>query len=199
MKRYVTAAPNGEPPVSPAATPTPLPTETPRCNGRPDLRSGRRLPHRTPTPRHHAAASHPDREALPTHATVDPDCRRFTEFVLRSILEVLDRRRHPSGLTGLLAPTPLNLVSALTRAGMPGRSLGAAGLRGVHIRHTTPDSAEVFGTYVRGPRTFAIAGRVERAKPGPRSNADTTKTTTTHRRNTGTPVAGWVVTSLQVG
>ncbi|EME14702.1 Rv3235 family protein [Rhodococcus triatomae] len=192
MKPYVTTVPPCEPAVAPRV-PGAGSTETTRCSGRPDLRSGRRLPHRAPTPRHV-----PDTRTV----TSAPDCRRFCELTLRTVLEVLDRRRNTSALGGLLAPVPLDLVAALTRVGAPGRSLGAAVLRRVHVSSSGPNSAEVFGTYVRGPRTFAIACRVERVAPLPQTAtgpARTTTRTTTHRRNAGTPAAGWVVTSLQVG
>ncbi|MFD1813428.1 Rv3235 family protein [Rhodococcus gannanensis] len=192
MEPYVTTAPHCEPAVG-SRVPDARTAEQPRCSGRPDLRSGRRLPHRTPTPRFAPCGG---------AVTTAPDCRRFCELTLRSVLEVLDRRRHTSALIGLLAPTPMDLVAALTRAGAPGRQLGAAALRRVHVTTSGPNSAEVFGTYARGPRTFAIACRVERVAPPTQPTTGSSRAATratTHRRNAGRPAAGWVVTSLQVG
>lgn len=188
MHQYVTAAPHGEPPATGSESVTPPAA----CTSRPDLHTGHRTPHHTLSPRHASARARrggvvasPERSAgTPPPPLLDPDCRRFTEFALRAVLEVLDRRRHAAGLAGILDPTPLDLVTALARAGTPHRRLGGASLRGVHLRHVETGRAEVFGTYQRGARTFAIAGRVEHR---PRSRAQ------------GRPTAGWTVTSLQVG
>ncbi|MFD4293026.1 Rv3235 family protein [Rhodococcus sp. NPDC058532] len=176
MRTYVTDAPSPEPPTEP----TP-----PRHTHRLALRTPRPLPHRTLTPRHAAAADrHPagDGEAP---GVPDLGCRRFGEMALRMVLEALDRRRHLSTLRPLLGSTPFDLVTAVVRAGAPGRGLGTAHLRRVHVRPLDQDRAEVFGSYVRGGRTFAIAGRLERAPAARRRSADAG--------------GAWRFTSLQVG
>ncbi|TQF66069.1 hypothetical protein FK531_19590 [Rhodococcus spelaei] len=160
---FVTGAPPAEPqPDTPPA---------PRHAGPPTLRASRRSGHDGRSPR----------PATPV-TPVDPEAQRFTETALRLTLEVLDRRRQPLQLRRLLAPAPADLVAALARAGSPAGRLGVAQLQRVHLRSTGPDVAEVFGTYARGDRTFAIAGRVERRPAAPGRNRD-----------------GWLITSLQVG
>lgn len=172
MRTFVTAAPATEPPAAPVPAP--------RCARRPDLHAPRRVPHHAVTPRSRrpAPAHAPD-----TPATAPPDAHRFAEVALRLTLEVLDRRRQPHQLRTMLAAAPLGLVSALARADSPGRRLGAAQLRRIHLRSTGPDTVELFGSYQRGDRTFAVAGRIERAPVTGGTGAR----------------GGWVFTSLQVG
>jgi hypothetical protein len=49
------------------------------------------------------------------------------------------------------------MAGALATAAVPGRHLGVAVLQRVHVSVITPNHAEVFGTYSRGDRVFAIA------------------------------------------
>lgn len=202
MKPYVTAAPHAEPPTATVAERRPPVLTESRCARRPALHAPRRVPHDACTPHHPAAVrslrddrttagTRPDErtgrdtETGPGFGVADPGCRRFVEVALRIVLEVLDHRRQPPALRPLLAPTPFDLVTALTRAGAPGRRLGAARLRRVHVHPAGPDRAEIFGSYVRGERTFAIAGRLERAPAARRQSSDAG--------------GGWVLTALQVG
>ncbi|KAA0023989.1 Rv3235 family protein [Antrihabitans cavernicola] len=102
--------------------------------------------------------------------------RRFTEHALRLVLEVVDRRRPPTQLKSIVEPALLEMVRARSLTAFPGKALGTGTLERVHIRLVDPTTAEVFGTYSRGPRMFAVAARI------------------TNR--TG---IGWSVTSLRFG
>ena len=87
----------------------------------------------------------------------------FADNALRRVLEVADRRRPIAQLRPLLAPTLIDAVVAMTRT-TP--SDGAAVLRRVRLRTAgnadgEATAAEVFGTYTRGRRVRAIAGRIE--------------------------------------
>jgi hypothetical protein len=163
--RFLTQAPRCEPPIT----------------GRTESRAAA---HRAPARSPHSGRSpvggrgHGRPPAEPV--AIDPEAQRFAEHALRLTLEVLDRRRPPAQLRPLLAPALVGLVGALAQRPLPARGLGGACLGRVHLRPSGADSAEVFGSYSRGPRMFAVASRLER-----------------------TPAAlgwgGWRVTSLQVG
>lgn len=92
----------------------------------------------------------------------------FADAALRRILEVIDRRRPAHQLRPLLAA---HLVEALL-AGNPAEPAhtAAAVLRRVRLqpvgRNNALSAAEVFGTYRRGHRIHAIAGRVEHTIAG---------------------------------
>jgi hypothetical protein len=94
------------------------------------------------------------REPLPPRSAVV-----FADAALRRVLEVADRRRPISQLRPVVAPALVDTVTALTR--LP--HTAAATLRRVRVRMVDGDdeAAEVFGSYTRGPRTLAIAGRIE--------------------------------------
>jgi uncharacterized protein DUF6459 len=87
----------------------------------------------------------------------------FANTVLRRALEVSDRRRPVAQLRPLLAPALFDAVATVTaRTSLE----GAAVLRRVRLRSTDvldgeATAAEVFGTYSRGRRVRAVAGRVE--------------------------------------
>jgi hypothetical protein len=87
----------------------------------------------------------------------------FADTALRRVLEVADRRRPIVQLRPLVAPTLIDAVVAMTRS-TPTES--AAVLRRVRLRTAVAadgeaTAAEVFGTYTRGRRVRAIAGRIE--------------------------------------
>jgi hypothetical protein len=120
-------------------------------------RSTTALRRRTPRPLRPVPRA-PVRETAPPQAAI-----AFTDTALRRVLEVIDRRRPVAQLKTLLAPSVIDTVIALTRSS----STAAATLRRVRLRMvdaTDPDApdsaAEVFGTYTRGPRVHAIAGRI---------------------------------------
>jgi Family of unknown function (DUF6459) len=95
---------------------------------------------------------HPIREPMPPRAALV-----FADAALRRLLEVVDRRRPIAQLRPLVAPSLIDAVTALTRAPQS----AAATLRRVRVRMIDTDAAEVFGSYTRGPRVLAIAGRIE--------------------------------------
>ena len=85
----------------------------------------------------------------------------FADAALRRVLEVIDRRRPITQLNGVLAAGLVDSVlSANRRLHRPD---GVAVLRRVRLQPAGPDAAEVFGSYSRGPRTHAIACRIEQS------------------------------------
>ncbi|MFF0816522.1 Rv3235 family protein [Rhodococcus sp. NPDC003318] len=178
MRTYLTAAPNAEPPAT-AALP-------PRCPRRPDLRAPRRVPHDAVSPRHRHATAAVTGRLDPNPAQLCAEAHRFAETALRLTLEVLDRRRQPPRLRAMLAPAPFDLVVALSRRDLPGRRLGVARVRRIHVCPAGAGSAELFGSYTRGDRTFAIAGRLENTAAAPGTGGTGAR-------------GGWMFTSLQIG
>ena len=95
------------------------------------------------------------------------EAAQWADAVLRRVLEVIDRRRPPNQLKGLLAP---GLVDSLpTRLH---RDCGPARLRRVRAFAVGrgDDAAEVAASYTRGERVHALACRVQRISTpaGPR-------------------------------
>ncbi|MFD5177723.1 Rv3235 family protein [Nocardia sp. NPDC058379] len=87
---------------------------------------------------------------------------RFAEQVVRLVLEVVDRRRQVDQLRSVSDPLVLAAVrTMLAQDLVPGRELGAAALTRVRVTAADPGGAEVFASYQRGDRTFAVAGRIE--------------------------------------
>lgn len=124
------------PPVGITACPPPSPAALHRRTTRP-LR-----PVPRPAPR----------DPLPPRAAMV-----FADAALRRVLEVVDRRRPIAQLRPLVAPALIDTVTTLTRA----PHTAAATLRRVRVRMVDGETAEMFGTYARGPRQLAIAGRIE--------------------------------------
>ncbi|MFD4432391.1 Rv3235 family protein [Nocardia sp. NPDC058497] len=93
------------------------------------------------------------------------EAQRFAEQSVRLVLEVVDRRRKPDQLRPVTDPRVLESVrTMLTQDLAPGRSLGAATVKHVRVTATELGAAEIFASYQRGPRTLAIAGRIEFTK-----------------------------------
>ncbi|MFC9438978.1 Rv3235 family protein [Nocardia sp. NPDC057030] len=84
---------------------------------------------------------------------------RFAESSLRLVLEVLDGRRPVVQLRRLVAPPVLAAIETL-RAAPPGHGLGPALLTKLGVELTGPNTAEVYGSYQRGNRVFALAACV---------------------------------------
>ncbi|MEV0544631.1 Rv3235 family protein [Nocardia salmonicida] len=104
-------------------------------------------------------------QGAPPAAGPSTSAKRFTEQVLRLLLEVVDRRRsstHLRAFTDAKALAAINTMLAQDSA--PDRNLGTATLTRFHLTSVKGDAAEVFATYQRGPRTLAIAGRIESSK-----------------------------------
>lgn len=123
------------------------------------------LPPLTPVRRRCAAPARPVRRSAADIAhTRAAAC--FADAALRRVLEVIDRRRPPAQLRGLMDP---GLVDSLPAGS--GRT-GVARLRRVVAQPSGPNgtAAEIAASYVRGERVHALACRVEqvRTPAGPR-------------------------------
>lgn len=106
-----------------------------------------------PRPKRHAPVVAP--EPPPRTAVV------FADGALRRVLEVIDRRRPIAQLRSVLAPALTDTVLGLARESHE----SAATLRRIRLRmvdDAPAGTAEVFGTYTRGPRVRAIAARIAR-------------------------------------
>lgn len=109
------------------------------------------------------AASAP---TTPAEAENAMAARRFAIATLTQVLEVLDRRRAVRRLDPLVAGHLIDQITALVRAPEVRVSSSApdntATLRRLHVQMRDFDAAEIFGTYRRGERVRAFAGRIER-------------------------------------
>ena len=141
-------------------------------------RSALTAPRATP----HSGRSGTQRRRTDAEAEIHVAARPFAEYALRLTLEVVDRRRPPQQLRACLEPNLIDSVRVLANSSLPGRALGSATLERIHLTLSDPTatgstSADVFGSYARGNRIFAIAAHVTRG-PGDQ---------------------GWRVTSLRIG
>ncbi|OZD09061.1 hypothetical protein CH275_01965 [Rhodococcus sp. 06-235-1A] len=136
-----------------------------------------------PTPVRHRASVRSNRSRRRTEPagrpTVPADARATADRAMRMLIEVIDRRRSADQLSALFTTSMIDLVKTIVRNPPPGRRLGFAAVRRVHVVYQSEVSAEIFGSYTRGPRMFAFAGRIELAIDPRRP--------------------GWTVTSLRVG
>lgn len=117
--------------------------------------------------------------AADARPVVPADARSSADRAMRILIEVIDRRRSADQLSMLFSTPMIDLVRTIVRNPPPGRRLGFAAVHRVHVVYQSEHSAEVFGSYTRGPRMFAFAGRIELAVDPRRP--------------------GWTVTSLRVG
>ncbi|MCV7315611.1 hypothetical protein H7J77_08655 [Mycolicibacillus parakoreensis] len=117
----------------------------------------------------------PPATAPPPSPAGRPDLRAaaaFADAALRRVLEVLDRRRPAPHLRAVLATPLLDALGTRGPAGpaarRPRRPRATAVLRRVRVQAVGPErpsrAVEVVASYVRGPRTHAIACRVERVQ-----------------------------------
>ncbi|MFJ2836777.1 MULTISPECIES: Rv3235 family protein [Nocardia] len=148
-------------------------SRAPHCEpGLADQRADAGVPHRVSVPRRRDAGGAPYgvRRAVRascvqgarSRAESDTGAARFAEQVVRLVLEVVDRRRPVDHLRSMTDPLVLSAVrTMLTQNLAPGRALGAASLTRVRVTATDPGGAEIFASYQRGDRTFAVAGRIE--------------------------------------
>lgn len=106
-----------------------------------------------------------ERPAAPTQPSSSAiEVRRMVEGLLRLTLEIVDRRRRPEQLRDLATASVVDAMAALALSRPPGRELGSATLRKIRIVSAGDAAAEICASYTRGPRVFAIAGRVERRR-----------------------------------
>ncbi|MGG7102970.1 Rv3235 family protein [Rhodococcus sp. 24CO] len=166
-QRFLQPAPQCEPPADS------LMIRRPSARTERVLGSARRTPHS-------GTSGHGGTPGLsgisgPSAEPVAPGADVFWNTSLRLVLEVLDQRRSPAHLKSVLSPTVMELVQRLSVSHDPTRGLGAARTHRTHVNTASPCAAEVCATFRRGPRTFAIAARIE--------NTDN---------------KGWMVTALHV-
>lgn len=142
-QRYLAPIVDYEP--TPVAGQLPCPPPTPQA-----------LHRRTPRPL--PGGGHPPRELPPPRAAAV-----FADAAVRRVLEVLDRRRPAAALRPLLTPPILDTVMTIGRR-KPAHD--TAVLRRLRVRAAESvdgeaTAAEVFGTFTRGTRVHAFAGRIE--------------------------------------
>ncbi|TDZ95521.1 Rv3235 family protein [Mycobacteroides salmoniphilum] len=87
-----------------------------------------------------------------------PQAVAFADAAMRRVLEVMDRRRPIVQLRPLLADGPLSAVMARSSC-TP--TTTAARLCKIRVRRCADDTAEIFGTFERGGRVRAFAGRIQ--------------------------------------
>ncbi|WP_019930974.1 Rv3235 family protein [Nocardia sp. BMG111209] len=103
----------------------------------------------------------------PASAEVDVDAvRRFAERAVRIVLETVDGRRPVAQLVPLADPTVVAAVTTVVRTGAAERRLGPAVPVTLEVAVIGPRAAEVFGSYERGGRRFALAARILRGRRG---------------------------------
>ncbi|MFX1758053.1 Uncharacterised protein [Rhodococcus gordoniae] len=108
------------------------------------------------------AANTDDRPDLP----VDPAVGRVAESAVRLVLEVVDGRRPAVQSATVLDP---RLVSTIVTGRTPRAGRSTAVLLRTRVRPVDADTVELFGSYARGERVFAFAGRMVCKRPRPRA------------------------------
>lgn len=97
--------------------------------------------------------------------------RRFAEQALRLALEVLDARRPVAHLRDYAEPAVLAAAETLVRTGAAERRIGPAVLARVACVPGGAGEIEVFGSYRRGERVFAVAACLRAHRGGWRVRA----------------------------
>ena len=100
----------------------------------------------------------PDRPPDPATAAA---VRAAAVATLQRILEVLDGRRPRSQLLRCADDEVLAQITALVQHGVVRTGDECARLCRVHVQLRSTRLAEYFGTFVRGDRVRAVAGRIE--------------------------------------
>ncbi|MGW5522970.1 Rv3235 family protein [Gordonia sp. NPDC003950] len=94
------------------------------------------------------------------------EARRFAIAIITAVFEVIDRRRPAHHLEPVMSAHLVEHVDTLVRADLahtdPAGVGVAAHVRRVHIQMRDATTAEIFGSYERGRRVRAFAGRIER-------------------------------------
>lgn len=99
-----------------------------------------------------------ERQAHLREQSPPPQAVAFADAAMRRVLEVMDRRRPIVQLRPLLADGPLSAVMARSSRAP---ATTAARLSKVRVRRCADDTAEIFGTFERGGRVKAFAGRIQ--------------------------------------
>ncbi len=94
------------------------------------------------------------------------EARRVAARTVTALLEVLDRRRPAAHLETAVSPQLYEHIVTLLRPDIARPENRAAGvsarIRRIHIQMCDPSTAEIFGSFERGRRVRAFAGRIER-------------------------------------
>jgi hypothetical protein len=117
----------------------------------------------SPTLPRRAAPARPRRlHAVPTLSARRQAASGFADAALRTVLEVIDQRRPPAQLRPLLVGGLDDAILALRRSSAD-RCRPAAVLRRVRVQaaDAAETAFEVAAIYTRGPRTHALAGRLQ--------------------------------------
>lgn len=124
----------------------------------------RAVTHRQPPPdgpgREQVPSPRPSRPARMAPSATARSAAAFVDTTLRRVLEVIDRRRPATHLRPLLTADLIDSVLA-GRPAVSGRE--AATLRRLRLQavgNGPPVAVEVFGSYRRGRRIHALAGRI---------------------------------------
>lgn len=167
--RFLSPAPNLEPPLTPCCAHALLSLESPLpCRNRVVRNDATRAG--TVALQRVARAAHP--EIAPTEVEVCEGARKFAWRTAQVALEVLDGRRSPAQLAAVADAGVVAAVKTLVGARLvPGRELGTAVLSRIDVVMVDPAKAEVCGGYDRGSRHFALAARIARGRRGWRMTA----------------------------
>lgn len=87
--------------------------------------------------------------------------RGFAIETVQRTLEVLDGRRPRAQLAGVVTDDVRCQIIALIQHGVVRREDDAARLRRMHVQVRSATGAEFFGSFSRGERVRALAGRIE--------------------------------------
>ncbi|MBB4853276.1 hypothetical protein HNP40_000642 [Mycobacteroides chelonae] len=102
-----------------------------------------------------------ERQAHLREPSPPPQAVAFADAAMRRVLEAMDRRRPIAQLRPLLDDGPLSAVMA--RASRTPATT-AARLSKIRVRRCGDAAAEIFGTFQRGGRVKAFAGRIQSVK-----------------------------------
>ena len=138
-----------------------------RCALHRPLASPRTSPHDGRSPRPVSVSP------LPPSPRPDPTAVRFADAAVRLVLEVVDGRRPVAQLAAVLDPALVTAVAARRS----NAASGTAVLLRTRLHTVDTDTAELSGTYTRGERVYAVAGRIVRRTPKPRAPHPWTITT----------------------
>lgn len=140
----------------------PAGTERVRFVAAPDVE-----PAGVPVPSANPGAVRTPRRTPVAVSTATGEARHFAVRTVTALFEVLDRRRPAAHLTTVASPALCEHVATLLRPDLVQRTdhrgVGeSTRVRRVHIQMCDSTTAEIFGSYERGRRVRAFAGRIER-------------------------------------
>lgn len=87
--------------------------------------------------------------------------RAFGVTAVKLVLEVADRRRPMAQLVPTTSMEVAEAIGAMARSAAGTTGGPTAGVRRLHVQLGADGGAEIFGSYTRGDRIGAFAGRLE--------------------------------------